>query len=60
VDGAFADIVAETYRDAGCWTWADDWKWFKTECYMEAPHFQTNLKHQGHFVPLNMFNIDPN
>ncbi|NKB51431.1 MAG: hypothetical protein GKR97_04285 [Rhizobiaceae bacterium] len=59
VDKQFADQVAQVYRDAGCWTWADDWKWFNSECYMQAPKSQTRLKGQGHLFPLNLFNIDP-
>jgi hypothetical protein len=59
VDKNFADQVAQVYRDAGCWTWADDWKWFDSECYMQAPKAQKLLKSQGHLFPLNMFNIDP-
>ena len=59
VDKVFADRVAQVYRDAGCWTWADDWKWFQTECYMQAPTEQKMLKSQGHLFPLNLFNIDP-
>ncbi|MEP0942583.1 MAG: hypothetical protein ABJH63_03685 [Rhizobiaceae bacterium] len=59
VDKIFADQVAQVYREAGCWTWADDWKWFNTECYMQAPQAQKMLKNQGHLFPLNMFNIDP-
>ena len=59
VDKVFADQVAQVYRDAGCWTWADDWKWFNTECFMQAPREQNMLKSQGHLFPMNMFNIDP-
>lgn len=59
VDKSFADQVAQTYRDAGCWTWADDWKWFNTECFMTMPMEQKFLQDQGHLFPLNMFNIDP-
>lgn len=58
VDKKFADQVAQVYRDAGCWTWADDWKWFEKECYMPMPGVQKMLKSQGHLFPLNMFNID--
>lgn len=59
VDVKFADIVANVYRQTDCWTWADDWSWFETECFMEAPTNQTSLTSQGHLFPLNMFNIDP-
>jgi len=59
VDRHFADKVTRTYRDAGCWTWADDWHWFKTECYMQAPLNQSRLNTQGHLFPINLFNIDP-
>ncbi|MEP1208741.1 MAG: hypothetical protein ABJM29_14675 [Rhizobiaceae bacterium] len=59
VDKPFADAVAQVYRDAGCWTWSDDWQWFDTECYMQAPSAQKMLKSQGHLFPLNLFNIDP-
>lgn len=57
VNKAFAESVAQAYRDSGCWTWAQNWNWFDTECYMEAPTRQVGLKEQGHLFPLNMFNI---
>ena len=59
VDKVFANEVMQVYREAGCWTWADDWKWFTTECYMQAPRKQKMLKSQGHLFPMNLFNIDP-
>jgi len=59
VNKPFADKVAQVYRDAGCWTWADNWNWFDTECYMEAPCQQVGLASQGHLLALNMFNIGP-
>lgn len=59
VDKIFADQVAQIYRDAGCWTWADDWQWFDQECYAQAPKTQKFLQSQGHLFPLNLFNIDP-
>ncbi len=58
VNKGFADKVAQTYRDAGCWTWSNDWNWFDTETYMRAPKGQVRLKSQGHLFPLNFFNID--
>ena len=60
VDKVFCDKVADVYRQAGCWTWSDEWTWFDTEFYMEAPRKQVFSKTQAHLIPLNFFNIDPN
>ena len=60
VDKVFCDKVADVYRQAGCWTWSDEWTWFDTEFYMEAPRKQVFSKTQAHLFPLNFFNIDPN
>ena len=59
VDKVFADQVAQVYRDAGCWTWADTWHWFDTEQFLPAPERPRDLATQGHLFPLNLFNIDP-
>ena len=58
VNKEFCDSVAQVYRDAGCWTWSDDWVWFDTETYMKAPEGQVFSKAQGHLFPLNFFNIE--
>ncbi|SOE08806.1 hypothetical protein SAMN05877838_0536 [Hoeflea halophila] len=59
VNKPFCEEVAQVYRDAGCWTWSDTWKWFDYEFYMQAPTEQSNPKTQGKLFPLNMFNIEP-
>ncbi len=59
VDKDFAEQVADVYRHAGCWTWAESWNWFDTERFIEAPYEQAFSSQQGNLVPLNMFNIEP-
>lgn len=58
VNKAFCDKAAQAYRDAGCWTWADDWAWFDDECFMEAPRLIGGNQPHRHLFPLNMFWID--
>lgn len=58
VNKVFCEEVAQVYRDAGCWTWSDEWKWFDYEFYMEAPTEQSKLTTQGTLLPLNMLNIE--
>ncbi len=55
VNKEFAERTAQVYRDAGCWTWADDWSWFDTELFMEAPLKQGEKTGQEHHFPLNFF-----
>jgi hypothetical protein len=57
-DKAFADQVANVYKDNGCWTWADDWAWFDEECFMEAPRADSEPTPHRHLFPLNLFTID--
>ncbi len=57
-DKAFAARVADMYKQHGCWTWADDWAWFDDECFMEAPHADSEVAAHHHLFPLNFFTID--
>ena len=59
VDKHLCDAAAAAYRDAGCWTWADDWRWFDTETFRRAPRGQREATAQSFLMPLNLFNIDP-
>jgi len=53
----YAEKVACVFRESGCWTWRDDWKWFRTECFIPAPHSQARPGPQRSLLPLNMFNM---
>ncbi|MEM6462835.1 MAG: hypothetical protein AAF724_13055 [Pseudomonadota bacterium] len=55
VDKDFADRVADVYRQEGCWTWADDWKWFPYEFYRKAPVGRSSAANHAQPMPLNMF-----
>lgn len=55
VDTGYTEQVADVFRRNGCWTWADNWKWFPFELYMEAPLAQRDVEGQPHILPLNMF-----
>lgn len=57
-DKEFASAVADVYRKHGCWTWAEDWKWFEDECFMEAPREHAPHKAHHRLFPLNFFAID--
>ena len=57
VDAEFSDRVADCFRKNGCWTWADNWKWFPFELYLQAPDHQVEVDGQPHIVPLNMFRL---
>ncbi len=54
---SYAEKVADVFRETGCWTWKDDWKWFRTECFIEAPRSQARPGPQQSLLPLNMFNM---
>lgn len=55
VDIPFAQQVADVFRRNGCWTWAENWKWFPFELYTEAPVEEAQADGQPHILPLNMF-----
>ncbi len=59
VDKAYSDQVADVYKQAGCWTWADDWTWFDNEIFIETPRQRQASKVQSKLIPLNVFNIHP-
>ncbi|MER0238338.1 hypothetical protein [Fulvimarina sp. MAC8] len=58
VDKAHCDLIADVYRDAGCWTWAEDWCWFDEECFIRAPKQMSNQKTYKHLMPMNIFSIE--
>ncbi|QDZ02944.1 hypothetical protein FQ775_22670 [Nitratireductor mangrovi] len=58
-DKSYAEEIAAVYKNAGCWTWADDWAWFDEECFMEAPRAAQKPAAHRHLFPLNFFAIDP-
>ncbi len=58
VDTDYAEAVANVYRDAGCWTWADDWAWFAEECFMKVEHSACEPEPHQHLFPLNLFTIE--
>ncbi|WP_136658971.1 PIG-L family deacetylase [Nitratireductor sp. XY-223] len=55
VDGTYADTVADVYRKHGCWTWADNWRWFPFELYCRAPRQQSGGGLEPGLLPLNLF-----
>ena len=59
VDSALCERAADAYREAGCWTWADEWRWFETETFCRTPREQRATDTQRALLPLNFFNIDP-
>ncbi|MCR9139348.1 MAG: PIG-L family deacetylase [Alphaproteobacteria bacterium] len=55
VDVLYSEQVADVFRRNGCWTWANNWKWFPFELYTEAPLKEAEAGGQPHILPLNMF-----
>jgi LmbE family N-acetylglucosaminyl deacetylase len=37
IDEQFSQVVAETYKRNGCWTWQPDWRWNPSEYFFEMP-----------------------
>jgi len=57
VDKVFAEQVADIYRKTNTWTWTQDWCWFDTEHFIEAPRGARPPKTQERLMPLNVFNM---
>ncbi len=50
----FAHRIADLYKANGCWTWYDDYLWFKDESFMLDQEYHRNREPYGHLFPLNM------
>ncbi|EAU43123.1 hypothetical protein FP2506_09776 [Fulvimarina pelagi HTCC2506] len=58
VDKAHCDLIADVYREAGCWTWSEDWRWFDEECFIRAPKQMSARRTYEHLMPMNIFSIE--
>ena len=58
VNRDFSESVADVYRNAGCWTWDQNWAWFETETFRIAPSDASAPAPHRHLGALNLFQID--
>jgi len=53
-----ANDITDLYKRNGCWTWYDDWEWFKEESFIKDPNSPTITKKYGNICPLNLMKVD--
>lgn len=59
VNREFAEKVADTYKKHNCWTWANDWQWYREECYAQAPRETASGPASRYLIPMNFFVLEP-
>lgn len=40
IDSTSCNQIADSYKKHGCWTWANDWIWDKSEHFLSNPQFR--------------------
>lgn len=54
--------ISDLYKQHGCWTWYNDYEWFKSESFMRDRDMNSALAY-GHAFPINFiktnFDADP-
>lgn len=53
-----AGRLKELYERHGCWTWYDDYQWFKEEAVMPDRALAAKGVSHGHIFPINMLKTD--
>ncbi|MDH3440976.1 MAG: PIG-L family deacetylase [Gammaproteobacteria bacterium] len=49
--------IADIYREAGAWTWFDDYSWFKTEHFVSGPLRRNTAPAFGWMFPVNYLGL---
>lgn len=55
-NAALGERLAALYKEHGCWTWFDDYRWFTHECFMSDAALPA-ASPAGHIFPLNYIKI---
>ena len=51
------EVVANTYREHGAWTWFDGYVWFKEEFFVKGPLSKNDQPDFGWLFPVNMLQL---
>jgi LmbE family N-acetylglucosaminyl deacetylase len=52
-----ARTIEAVYKNNGCWTWYDGWKWFNEESFKKDRMMMYSGEGAGHLFPLNMIKL---
>jgi LmbE family N-acetylglucosaminyl deacetylase len=55
IDHLFTRQVADIYRNNGCWTWVENWRWFEEECFFDIPSTSGDPEPSRAAPPMNYF-----
>ena len=55
---ALARDIKEIYQKNKCWTWHDDWEWFKKESFLREVSQERAINH-GRPFPVNFIKVGP-
>ena len=56
-DARTGKIIEEIYKKNECWTWYDDWEFFREESFIKYGSADQAHRH-GHNFPINMINVN--
>ncbi len=59
IDTKMVKNLRELYVRNNCWTWYEDWEWFREECFIEDHFFycEKNESSANHLFPLNIIKM---
>ncbi len=49
--------AARCYRDAGCWTWLPEYRWFHREYFVQGPLDPVSRPSAGALFPMNFIRL---
>ncbi len=55
---ALAHNIKDIYKKNKCWTWYDDWEWFKEELFIKERISQAEEKRLGRLFPTNLIKVN--
>jgi hypothetical protein len=53
-----AAYIANLYKENGCWTWYNNWHWFKKESFINDDTGNNYVKKRIYIFPWNLINIE--
>ena len=49
--------IASLYKKNGCWTWFNNWRWYKKESFIKDNAIDEHIKKYVYLFPWNLMNF---
>ena len=57
INRKLAAYIANLYKENGCWTWYNNWQWFKKESFIKDNTGTNSVRKRINIFPWNLINI---